>query len=88
MNESCMPHREARDFHGVSYYTIRRRASSNKNVFKRTPSCQHTYFINDKTVTNNMPSSENAILKNYVYCRVSSNKQKDNLERQVQFISH
>ena len=76
MNGYWAPHREARDFYGVSDSTIRRWASTNKIVFKRTPSGQRTYFINDKTCSENKLSLENTILENYVYCRVSSNKQK------------
>ena len=87
MNGYWAPHREARDFYGVSDSTIRRWASTNKIVFKRTPSGQRTYFINDKTCSENKLSLENTILENYVYCRVSSNKQKDDLERQIQFLS-
>jgi predicted site-specific integrase-resolvase len=87
MNGYWVPHREARDFYGVSDSTIRRWASTNKIVFKRTPSGQRTYFINDKTCSENKLSLENTILENYVYCRVSSNKQKDDLERQIQFLS-
>jgi hypothetical protein len=88
MNGYWVPHREARDFYGVSDSTIRRWASTNKIVFKRTPSGQRTYFINDKTCSNNQLPLENTILENYVYCRVSSNKQKDDLERQIQFLSN
>ena len=88
MNGYRVPHREARDFYGVSDSTIRRWASTNKIVFKRTQSGQHTYFINDKTCSNNKLPLENTILENYVYCRVSSNKQKDDLERQIQFLSN
>ena len=87
MNGSWVPHREARDFYGVSDSTIRRWVSTNKIIFKRTPSGQRTYFINDKAIPNDSSPSKNTILENYVYCRVSSNKQKDDLERQVQFIS-
>ena len=88
MNGIWVPHREARDFYGVSNSTIRRWANTNKIVFKRTPSGQRVYLINDKTNSNNKQSYENTIFENYVYCRVSSSKQKDDLERQVQFLSN
>ena len=88
MNGYWVSHREARDFYGVSDSTIRRWAKTNKIVFKRTPSNQHTYFIpNETSQTDSKTIEKNSDLQNYVYCRVSSSKQKDDLNRQIEFLS-
>jgi predicted site-specific integrase-resolvase len=89
MNGHWVSHREARDFYGVSDSTIRRWAKTNKIVFKRTPSNQHTYFIpNETSQTDDITINKNQDLQNYVYCRVSSSKQKDDLVRQIEFLSN
>lgn len=88
MNGYWVSHREARDFYGVSDSTIRRWAKTNKIVFKRTPSNQHTYFIpNETSQTDSKTIEKNSHLQNYVYCRVSSSKQKYDLNRQIEFLS-
>jgi len=85
-------HREIRDFYGMSDSTIRRWAKTDKIIFKRTPSDQHIYFIPNQTCkTNNHKPIKSikqiTIFENYVYCRVSSGKQKDDLDRQIKFLS-
>jgi len=88
MNGHWVSHREARDFYGVSDSTIRRWAKTNKIIFKRTPSNQHTYFIPKETCqTYQKTIEQNTNIQNYVYCRVSSSKQKDDLNRQIEFLS-
>lgn len=87
MNGSWVSHREIRDFYGVSDSTIRRWAKTNKIIYKRTPSNQHTYFIPQQTCQTNVIYKPIIIFENYVYCRVSSGKQKDDLNRQIKFLS-
>ena len=82
-------HKNACEFYGISKNTLRSWADSNKVIYKRTPSNQRLYFIPTKIHTDNqqnqiqLPSKQNVI-----YCRVSSNKQKDDLERQCKFLSN
>ena len=78
---------EACQFYGVTGNTLRRWAIDNYIVYKRNPSNQRSYFIPGQS---NQSSSEsklkNESLQSYVYCRVSSRKQQDDLERQCQFL--
>ena len=78
-------HKNACEFYGISKNTLRSWADSNKVVYKRTPSNQRVYFI-----STNINQSENiqpTTKQNVIYCRVSSSKQKDDLERQCLFLS-
>lgn len=79
--------KNACEFYGITGNTIRRWAQNNKITYKRTPSNQRVYFIptnNNKQVTNYTPLQ---VKQNYIYCRVSSSKQKDDLDRQCKFMS-
>ena len=76
-------------FFGVSSNTLRRWTLQNKIIFKRTPSNQHIYFIPSKINQFNKQFQNNQvnIKQNVIYCRVSSFKQKDDLERQCSFLA-
>ena len=64
---------------GVSTRTIYRWRDSNQLVYKQTPSGQFIYKIpNSKTSTQ--------FKKRFVYARVSSTKQRDDLQRQKTFM--
>jgi predicted site-specific integrase-resolvase len=88
-NYSFVPHRKACEFYGVSSSTIRRWANKNIIEHKRTPFNQRVYKISYNT---NIIFTENkqcvSICKKYVYCRVSSSKQKDDLQRQCSYMSN
>ena len=88
MNELWVSHRQARDFFGVSDSTIRRWRKNNKIISKRTPGNQHVYCISNQTSEKNTEFIKtNGNSENYLYCRVSSNEQKDDLDRQIKFLS-
>lgn len=77
--------KNACELFGVTGNTIRRWADSNKITYKRTPSNQRVYFIHP---TINQPKiNELDTKQSFIYCRVSSSKQKDDLERQCSFLS-
>ena len=79
--------KNACEFYGITGNTIRRWAQNNKITYKRTPGNQRVYFIptnGNKQITINQLSE---IKQNYIYCRVSSSKQKDDLDRQCKFMS-
>ncbi len=71
---------------GITANTIRRWAKCNKITYKRTPSNQRVYFI--ASTSNKSSISEFTSKQNVIYCRVSSYKQKDDLNRQCLFLSH
>lgn len=91
-NGYWVPHREACVFYGVSDSTLRRWANNNQIKYKRNPSGQRSYFLfnnsNQIFETPKKTKSKIPISENYVYCRVSSRKQADDLERQCSFLRH
>ena len=70
--------REACKHFGVSSQTLRRWTRDNKIRSRRNPSGHHMYLLGKDT-----DDSREGI----IYCRVSSNKQKEDLERQVRYLS-
>ncbi len=70
--------RKACEFYGVSGNTLRRWAENGKVIYKRVPSGNRVYFIHK---TNSVQHQESG-KSDYIYTRVSSSKQKDDLERQ------
>ncbi len=72
---------EACKFYGVSGGTLIRWSNSNKVKYKRTSGNHRRYFIPSGNVGNNENSR-----KKYIYIRVSSTKQKDDLLRQRNFL--
>jgi predicted site-specific integrase-resolvase len=77
--------RNACEIFGVTGNTIRRWTDSNKITYKRTPSNQRVYFIS--TTINQSKNTKIETKQNVIYCRVSSSKQKDDLERQCLYLS-
>ena len=75
--EKWVPIREASKHFGVSQSTLRRWDSDNKIETRRTTYGQRRFCISGKKKENK---------KKICYCRVSSNKQKDDLERQIKFM--
>ena len=84
--------KEASLFFGVTPNTIRRWADKNQIDYKRKPSNQRIYRI--PIQCNHSPTIQKTIdffpetSKKYIYCRVSSSKQKDDLDRQCAFLSN
>ena len=74
-------HKEACIFYGISKNTLRNWADSGKVIVKRKPSNHRLYFISSNVSTTNTTPKQNIL-----YCRVSSNKQKDDLYRQCNFL--
>lgn len=77
--------KNACELYGITGNTIRRWADSNKITYKRTPCNQRVYFISSTIDQYTISKSETK--QNVIYCRVSSSKQKDDLERQCLFLS-
>jgi predicted site-specific integrase-resolvase len=68
----------------VSGNTIRRWADNGSIVFKRTPRGPRRYFISKEGVLRTEKEQSNKI--NYIYVRVSSNKQREDMDRQEAFL--
>jgi len=88
MNDECgylTSSKNACEIFGVTGNTIRRWADSNKITYKRTPSNQRVYFI--PTTINKSKDCKVRTKQNVIYCRVSSTKQKDDLQRQCLYLS-
>jgi putative resolvase len=69
--------REAADYYKVSEETLRDWANKDKIKYIRTIGKHRRYFIN-----------ENQNGKSYVYARVSSRKQEEDLQRQITYLQH
>ena len=82
---------QAESFYGVTANTLRRWATSNKIEYKRKPSNQRVYRIplpdNSAIQIHKNKIQHTECSKKYIYCRVSSYKQKDDLDRQCKFLS-
>jgi predicted site-specific integrase-resolvase len=85
VNGSWISSKKACEFYGVSGNTLRRWADNNQIEYKRTPSNQRSYFISHDDSKESKKEIV-SIKQNYVYCRVSSRKQADDLERQCKFL--
>ena len=70
--------KQARKHYDVSEKTLKRWSDSGKIKFINTKGGHRRYIVSEQ-------KSENG--KNIIYARVSSRKQKDDLQRQIQFIS-
>ncbi len=79
-----VPIRKASDFYGVSKSTLRRWADTNFVKTKRSLRDQRLFLISSEISTNKTLQNQ----KNYIYVRVSSKKQCDDLERQSAFLSN
>jgi predicted site-specific integrase-resolvase len=70
--------RQAREHYKVSEKTLKRWSDSGKIKFINTKGLHRRYIIDE-------PNSE--IKKNFIYARVSSRKQTEDLQRQIEFLS-
>lgn len=84
MNGKWVATGEACEFYGVTANTIRRWADNGSVIFKRTPRGPRRYFISEKGIIETKQVSE--VRKNYIYVRVSSNKQREDMDRQETFL--
>jgi putative resolvase len=77
--------KKAQQFYNVSGETLRLWAEENKIKFFSTKGGHRRYFIEDKLIEKhiNEPEFER---KSIIYARVSSTKQKDNLQTQIDFL--
>ena len=71
-------HREAQQFFGVNGHTLRKWADTGKVDAIRSPNNQRLYNLNSGPW-----KKLEVVRKNIIYARVSSTKQKDDLERQT-----
>ena len=69
--------KKACEFYGVTGNTLRSWASKDKIKFKRIPSGNRVYWIPRKGITGNITQRHK-----YIYARVSSSKQRNDLVRQ------
>lgn len=85
--ESWASNREACDFFRISSSTLRRWRKSSKVIFKRNPSGHYLYSIPSTTTSElSRCNSKGTNASSFIYCRVSSSKQKDDLNRQCKFL--
>jgi putative resolvase len=84
MNGRWISTKEACKIYGVSGNTIRRWADDGTIIFKRTPRGPRRYFISRNGVLGTPENSERR--DNYIYARVSSAKQREDLDRQTTFL--
>jgi predicted site-specific integrase-resolvase len=78
-----IPLRKAVEFLGLSTTTLRKYADEGKIKSIRTPSGQRLFDVESFQRGQNGSATSIAVV---CYCRVSSNKQRDDLARQVQFM--
>jgi predicted site-specific integrase-resolvase len=81
MNGKWVSTREACEFYGVAGNTIRRWADNGSIVFKRTPGGPRRYFISEKGTFKTQETRSD-----YIYIRVSSQKQREDMDRQETFL--
>ncbi len=74
-----IPSRKAVKHLGVCANTLRKWADDGKIRYIRNPAGQRLYDVSSI-------EQSSSTCKSYCYCRVSSNKQKDDLERQKEFM--
>ena len=78
--------KEVQETLGIQASTLRSWADQGKIRFIRTPYGQRLYDRHDLLSLLNVPLSSPSVQKQkYCYCRVSSSKQMDDLERQISF---
>ena len=74
--------KKACEFYGVSPNTLRKWADNDKVVYKRSQGNKRYYFIHTSNSTKDKSPKQT-----FVYARVSSRKQIDDLERQIKFLN-
>lgn len=82
MNGEWVATKKACEFYGVSGNTIRLWGDTGKVKCKRTHGNQRRYYISTRGFNDEPEETK----QNYLYVRVSSHKQKDDLERQCDFL--
>lgn len=84
MNGRWIANKEACEFYGVSGNTMRRWGDTGVVECKRAPSGRRCYFVSADGIFKKevLQTKKN----NYIYVRVSSSKQKPDLERQQAFL--
>lgn len=85
MNVVFVKPKDAAKLYGVSPVTLRRWADEDKIKFKRTINGHRVYDVTE-FATPPTPEKQEPTGENYIYARVSSAKQKDDLERQRTYI--
>ena len=68
---------------GISVQTLRNWADEGKIKYIRTPGNGRLYDVNSITKESQLKTTG----KKYIYCRVSCSKQKEDLERQIEFLT-
>ena len=76
----------AKRFYGVSSDTLRRWATSNKIKFITTKGGHRRYFVPDNIQIGQKNSTTNS--SKIIYARVSSSKQKHDLQHQIEYLSN
>ena len=84
MNERWVATREACEIYGVTGNTIRRWADNGSIVSKRTPRGPRRYLISEDGVLRTEQKTTDK--QNYIYVRVSSSKQREDMDRQEAFL--
>lgn len=84
MNGRWVSTGEACEIYGVTGNTIRRWADNGSVIFKRSPRGPRRFFISEKGVLQTEQAKESRT--NYIYVRVSSQKQREDLDRQEAFL--
>ena len=80
--QKWVPIRKAAEFYGVCHSTLRNWDKQDKIETKRTKSGQRRFLLDYSKSKNSKQKNKRKIC----YCRVSSNKQKDDLQRQIEFM--
>jgi len=83
MAELWVPISEAAEHYGVSVSTVRRWADSGRVIARRSPTNQRQFRLDEISTIFKPITIERS---DYIYVRVSSFKQKDDLERQEDFL--
>jgi putative resolvase len=79
-----VPSRKASEILGIHPNTLRKLADANKIEFIWTPGGQRVY--NTQKFIEKRVNIEEDERFNIIYCRVSSNKQKEDLQRQIKYV--
>lgn len=83
MNGTWVRSQQACKYFGVHPNTLRRWANSNNVNYKTTVGGQRLYLLSSDSSTSTKRTEKEIVL----YVRVSSSKQKDDLQRQVSYVS-
>ena len=83
---------DAKKYYSVSSDTLRRWANCGKIDFILTKGKHRRYFVPDSSSDEDCDETKNvkkecSDSKNFIYARVSSNKQKSDLQHQIQFLA-